>query len=254
MKKLLFALVFIVSAAVCRAETIYDESGLKVERIDSATFFAAKKRVNPKPQTRRKITDFNEVKKLLVPRGFKFENNSIYYPKTGRFYKQYYDNYNEMSGAHPDPILGLCLGAWYEYSEYYPDDDVMVINSGDDNGYYNFRTGDIGHDVGYPDHWLYSPSGLYRLNECYGGIAAGSDYNYLQKRIATGKYRSTPDYGYSSVLTWKTEGEVNVKESFWQSDTILYLLKTERGYDWSEDENKYLIIEMGDHYYRVTIK
>lgn len=228
-------------------EVIEDTPALRVERIDSVTFFAARKRVHPKPQLQRqKITDLEEVKRRLAPRGFKFDEQRIVYPKTGRFYKRFCENFAEMAGAYPDPDLGFILGYWNEYCYYLPDDDVMFIHSDDDDTSYNFRTGDQGEDVGEPRYWIDSPTGLYRLNSQYGGIAWGSSYFYIQKRIASQQYRSI------GRLPFGTNGDL--EEPFWEGDKVLYIIDRENCYDWLEDEDKYRITRLSDNYWRVRIK
>lgn len=125
---------------------------------------------------------------------------------------------------------------------YYPEEEILFFEGGHTSDVsYSLITGEGTDEVGNPDYIDYSTTKKYRLNGSFGGQEC-SDY-FIQEKIGN---------QYKKIIELNSEFEdktgimlCNIRESYWQSDTILNIAT-----DTPDDEGTHEI----KLYYQIIIK
>ncbi len=190
-----------------------------VQSIDSATYFATKRRVNPRPTELKKITDLEQVKRLLGDRitWWEVSDDVVEWITTpdGKAIPITGATHDDETERQPDYDYGWSEGE----SAYYPDEDILLLIGGHQSEIgVNLTTGDV--DVGNPSFITFSPSKMRRWNGDHDGQDCG---NYFIEEKIGGHYRRIIEM--EGTFRAKSGGEslCQVVDEFLEDDLRLYI-------------------------------
>jgi hypothetical protein len=202
-----------VAKVAVTAETIPAEEPetpvveFEIVKIDSAHYFAAKRRAPTPLPTPEKITDLRQAKEMLaglVRWVDGIEREDIVDGLIARNGKKA-DEYHEEGG----------------FVAYYPQEDIVLLEGGHTSDVsFDLTTGETTGDAGNPENVLFSPSRLHRLNGWFGGQQC---YTWFIQTKTGAKYRKTVQLGKefeAATGVWLC----TLDDVFWLSDTELYFV------------------------------
>ena len=183
---------------------------INVERIDSLDYrhFAIKNATKKKTLT--KITDFNQVKKLL--KGIVEFNDNSEDGDQSAVKKIHFRNGKEYGNTNEYD--------YYYFIAYYPEEDILLCEGGHTTDIsFNLKNGKETEETGNPDYINFSTTEKFRLNGHFGGQECSA--YFIQKKIGS---------DYVKIIQLEKEFEKLTKiwlcfvsDSFWADDNTLYL-------------------------------
>jgi len=174
------------------------KASLKVAKIDSTRFYQLYKK--PIKHTPKKLTSFEEVKKLLSHRVTWGKNNML--ADGNAIDKIFLPNGQTLNIDEKNVDFGFVA--------YYPTEEILLFEGGHSSDYsISIKTGEKLETVGNPEYIIASPKNTVRLNGFFGGQECIS--YFFQKKV-NGKFTYlTEFYSDYDVCTFK--------EFYWTSET-----------------------------------
>ncbi len=195
---------------------------IKVEVIDSAKYNSVKQNCKVRENNMIKITDFDEVKRLLKGTvEFEEENQAV-----RKIHFRNGKKYTELSD--------------YDYSffiAYFPEEDILLCEGGHSTDIsFNLKNGNETEETGNPDLFLFSPNKKYRLSGSYDGQECNGYFIQVSKKEDFEKIINLEE----EVKRETNISICNIRDGFWTNDNTLYLEK----YDFDYEYNKYKYLKI----------
>lgn len=188
---------------------------ISVEKIDSVTFYKAKKSA-PRNMPIERITDFEIAKKRLagiVEFSDNDENGEYQAVRKINFRNgKKWGNANDFDGEF--------------FVAYFPAEDILLCEGGHTTDVsFNLKNGKRTEETGNPDVISASPNKSFRVNGYFGGQEC---YSYFLQKNVNGEFEK--------ILQFDEEFEkitnhwlCSIAEIFWTDDKTLYLTETNLG-------------------------
>lgn len=189
------------------------EYSIRVEKIDSVDYYSVKRKIKIKPESKVKITDFKEAKKLLKGIVEFVENKD-----SDEYHMIKKINLRNGTVSKSGNLLDCSFVA------YFPEEDILLCEGGHSSEVsFNLSNGKEAEDIGNPDFIKTSPQKEWRLNGFFGGQECAS--YFIQKKINNEFVKVIQlDEAFEKLTKiWLC----TVGESFWSDEKNLYLTETD---------------------------
>ncbi|QXP54141.1 SH3 domain-containing protein [Cellulophaga sp. HaHa_2_1] len=194
---------------------------VQIEKIEKSEYFKLLKQANKINSKTKKISDLDSVKIILKNKVEWFSESEMKNAIVNNAIKS-------ITLTNGRKLLFninvVDFGFLEEYSGYYPEYDILVLEGGhSSNVCFSLETGGTEQSIGNPEYIIPSPKDSYRLNGSFGGQTCIS--YFFQKKI-NGKF--------TYLTEFNTEVEsCSFKEFYWiNENTFIYRISeflTENG-------------------------
>jgi len=183
---------------------------VQIEKIEKPEYFKLLKQVNKITSKTKKISDLDSVKKILKDKVEWFSESEMKNAMANNVIKSI-----KLTNGRKllFNINAVDFGFSEEYSAYYPEYEILVLEAGHSSVSFSLETGGDEQIIGNPEYIIHSPSKSYRLNGSFDGQECIS--YFFQKKI-NGKF--------AYLTKFNTEAEpCSFKEFYWLNEnTFIY--------------------------------
>lgn len=185
---------------------------VKIEKIDSVEFNRQKKISAPKKKTLKKITNIQEVKKML--KGVvAFDENDLQ-GENPAIKTIHFRNGKKYGKAHEHEV--------YSFIAYFPEEDILLCEGGHTIDIsFNLKNGRETEETGNPDEIVFSPKENFRLNGNYGGQQCFAYFIQQKKNRDFEKIIDLTDEFSNLIRT----DLCLIGDSFWQNENTLLIIE-----------------------------